>query len=64
MKIFSAMPVLMVDERAMLVVTWLNAPKCRRQKISTVSDHLAICGYDQLDEKVDETLDPILTWNH
>ena len=63
MKIFSAMPVSMVDERAMSVVTWLNAPKRRRQKISTVSDHLAIRGYDQLDEKVDETLDPILTWN-
>jgi len=34
------MPVSMVDERAMSVVTWLNAPKRHRQKVSTMSDHL------------------------
>lgn len=51
-KIFSALPVSMVDERAMSAVTWLNSPKRRRQDISTMSDHLAIRGFDQLGEKV------------
>lgn len=56
MKIFSAMPVSMVDERAMSVVTWLNSPKRRRQNISTVSNHLAIRGFDQLGDKVSRGL--------
>lgn len=46
------MPISMVDERAMSVVTWLNGPRRRRQKVSTVSDHLVIRGFDQLNEKV------------
>lgn len=44
-KIFAAVPVSMVDERAMSVVTWLNGPKRRRQQVSTVSDHLIIRGF-------------------
>jgi len=43
-KIFSAVPISMVDERAMSVVRWLNSPKRKRQKVSTISDHLAIRG--------------------
>jgi hypothetical protein len=47
------MPISMVDERAMSVVTWLNGPRrTRRQKVSTVADHLVIGGFDQLNEKV------------
>jgi len=46
-KVFSAMPISMVDERAMSVVTWLNSPRRRRQKVSTVADHLVIRGFDQ-----------------
>ncbi|KDR70754.1 hypothetical protein GALMADRAFT_254802 [Galerina marginata CBS 339.88] len=45
------MPVSMVDERAMSVVTRLNAPKGWRQKVSTMSNHLAIRGFNQMDEK-------------
>ncbi|KAF8151625.1 ribonuclease H-like domain-containing protein [Crassisporium funariophilum] len=51
-KLFSAMPISMVDERAMSVVTWLNGARRRRQKVSTVADHLVIRGFDQLTEKV------------
>lgn len=51
-KVFSAMPVSMVDEWAMSVVTWLNSPKRRQQKVKTVADHLIICGFDQLHKKV------------
>ena len=51
-KIFSAMPISMVDEHAMSIVTWLNGPRRRRQKVSTVADHLVIRGFDQLNEKV------------
>ncbi|PPQ89948.1 hypothetical protein CVT25_010090 [Psilocybe cyanescens] len=50
-KVFSAMPVSMVDEWAMSVVTWLNSPKRRQQKVKTVADHLIICGFDQLHKK-------------
>ncbi|KDR66496.1 hypothetical protein GALMADRAFT_1155674 [Galerina marginata CBS 339.88] len=45
------MSVLVVDEQAMPVVTRLNAPKRRRQNVSTMSNHLAICGFNQMDEK-------------
>lgn len=48
-KIFSAMPVSMVDERAMSVVTWLNAPRRKRQAVSTVSNHLAIRNFNRMD---------------
>ena len=49
------MPVSMVDERAMSVVTWLNAPKRRRQKVSTMSDHLADSVSDSEVEKRTDT---------
>ncbi|KAL0952949.1 hypothetical protein HGRIS_014937 [Hohenbuehelia grisea] len=48
-KIFSAVPVSMVDERTMSVVTWLNGPKRRRQTVETVSNYLAIRGYNHID---------------
>ncbi|KAF9005248.1 hypothetical protein BDQ17DRAFT_1424372 [Cyathus striatus] len=47
-KIFSIVPVSIVDERAMSVVSWLNGPKHKSQKISTVADHLIICQYNQI----------------
>ena len=46
------MPILVVDERAMSVVTWLNGSRHRHQKVLTVADHLVIHGFDQLNEKV------------
>jgi hypothetical protein len=51
-KIFSVMPISMVDERAMSVVTWVNSARRRRQKVSTVANHLGIRGFDQLNETV------------
>ena len=51
------MPVSMVDERAMSVVTWLNAPKCCCQKVLTMSDHLAIRGFNQMNEKVVDSIE-------
>ena len=42
----------MVDERAMSTITWINSPKRNRQKVSTVSDHLAIRDYDTWHEPV------------
>ncbi|KAF8902221.1 ribonuclease H-like domain-containing protein, partial [Gymnopilus junonius] len=62
-KIFSAMPISMVDERAMSVVTWLNSPRRKRQKVSTIADHLVIRGFDQMDEKVHENCYIELTQN-
>jgi hypothetical protein len=47
-KIFSAVPTSIVDERAMSVVTWLNSPKRNRQNVDTVSNHLAIRNFAQL----------------
>ena len=41
-KVFSAMPISMVDEHTMFIMTWLNSPRHRHQKISTVADHLVI----------------------
>jgi hypothetical protein len=41
-KIFSAMPVSMVDKRAMSVVTWLNSPRQKRQQVPTMANHLII----------------------
>jgi hypothetical protein len=51
-KIFSAIPTSIVDERAMSVVTWLNSPKRNRQSVDTVSNHLAIRNFAQLHDKV------------
>ena len=42
----------MVDERAMSVVTWLNSARRRRQKVSTVANHLVIRSFHQLTEEV------------
>lgn len=64
MKVFSAMPISMVDERAMSVVTWLNSPRRRRQKVSTIADHLVIRGFDQMDEKVHKNCFIKLTKDH
>ena len=52
----------MVDERAMSVVTWLNAPRRKRQVVSTVSNHLAIRNFNRMDTSVSRVhayLDPI-----
>ncbi|KAI9439375.1 hypothetical protein F5148DRAFT_1352744 [Russula earlei] len=51
-KIFSAMPVSMVDERAMSVVTWLNSPRWKRQKVPTIANQLIIRGFNQLDREI------------
>lgn len=49
-KIFSAVPISMVDERTMSTVTWINSPKRRSQTVATVANHLTIRGYTQLDD--------------
>jgi len=41
-KIFFAVPMSIVDERAMLAMTWLNSLKRNCQNVNTVSNHLAI----------------------
>ncbi|KAF8227168.1 hypothetical protein L208DRAFT_1366422 [Tricholoma matsutake] len=50
-KIFSAVPVSMVDERTMSVVTWLNSPRWKRQQVPTMANHLIIHGFNQLDQE-------------
>lgn len=49
-KIFSAVPSSIFDERTMLVVTWLNAPKQSRQSVATIFDHLRIIQWYQFQE--------------
>jgi hypothetical protein len=41
-KIFSVMPVSMVNECAMSVVTWLNSPRRKQQQVPTMANHLII----------------------
>ena len=42
----------MVDERAMSIITWLNAPRQKQQVVSTVSNHLAIQNFNRMDTSV------------
>jgi hypothetical protein len=51
-KIFSAVPVSMVDERAMSVVTWLNSSRRKQQQVPTMANHPIIRGFNQLDQEV------------
>ena len=46
-KIFSAVPVSMVEERAMSTVKWMNTARRNRQDISTVSDQLIVRNFVQ-----------------
>ncbi|TFK60107.1 hypothetical protein BDN72DRAFT_883752 [Pluteus cervinus] len=48
LKIYSGMPVSMVEERAMSVITWINSDKRNRQKVSTVANHLQIRQSEQI----------------
>ncbi|KAJ7231083.1 hypothetical protein C8J57DRAFT_1581220 [Mycena rebaudengoi] len=47
-KIFSANPVSMPDERGMSTVTWINSDVRNKQDVSTVSNHLAIRGFSRM----------------
>ncbi|KAJ7450604.1 ribonuclease H-like domain-containing protein [Mycena latifolia] len=47
-KIFSASPVSMPDERGMSTITWINSDTRNRQEVSTVSDHMAIRGFNRM----------------
>lgn len=51
-QIFSAVPVSMVDECAMSVVTWLNNLRWKQQQVSTIANHLIIWGFNQLNHNV------------
>jgi hypothetical protein len=46
-KIFSAVPVSMVEEHAMSTVKWMNTARQNRQNISTVLDQLIIQNFVQ-----------------
>ncbi|KAI0356376.1 hypothetical protein OH77DRAFT_1401645 [Trametes cingulata] len=46
-KIFSAVPNSMADERMMSIVTWLNSARRSGQHVQTVSDHVGIRQYYQ-----------------
>lgn len=48
-KIFSAVPISMVEECAMSTVKWMNTARRNRQNISTVSDQLIIRNFQTLD---------------
>ncbi|KAG9225740.1 hypothetical protein CCMSSC00406_0009337 [Pleurotus cornucopiae] len=61
-KLFAAVPISMVDERAMSVVTWLNGPKRRRQLVSTVSDHLIIRGFLRNESQRKERKPVTINW--
>ncbi|KAI9456910.1 hypothetical protein F5148DRAFT_1287813 [Russula earlei] len=50
-KIFSAMPVSMVNKHAMSVVTWLNSPRQKQQKVPTIANHLIIQAFNQLNRE-------------
>jgi len=41
-KIFSTVPISMVDERVMLVVTWLNSLRWKWQQVPMMANHLII----------------------
>ncbi|KAJ7330403.1 hypothetical protein DFH08DRAFT_815310 [Mycena albidolilacea] len=47
-KIFSANPVSMPDERSVSTTTWINTALRNRQDVSTVSNHFAIQGFNQM----------------
>ena len=49
MKVFAAMPVSMVEERAVSVTTWLNSAKRSWQSVVTVSNHLQIRQFERAD---------------
>ncbi|KAJ7939014.1 hypothetical protein B0H13DRAFT_1851182 [Mycena leptocephala] len=48
-KIISANPVSMPDERAMSTVTWINSKLRNQQLVSTVSNHSAIRGFSRIE---------------
>jgi len=48
-EIFALMPVSMVEERAVSVMTWINSAKRSRQSVATVSNHLQIRQFEQSD---------------
>ncbi|CAK5269492.1 unnamed protein product [Mycena citricolor] len=47
-KIFSANPTSMPDERAMSTVTWLNSKFRNRQKVGTLSNHLVVRSFHRM----------------
>lgn len=48
-RIFALMPILMVEECAVSVMTWINSAKWSRQSVATVSNHLQIWQFEQKD---------------
>ncbi|KIJ07798.1 hypothetical protein PAXINDRAFT_89809 [Paxillus involutus ATCC 200175] len=42
LKIFSAVPISMADERTMSTITWLNSPRRSAQGVGTLQDHIKI----------------------
>ncbi|KAH7920753.1 hypothetical protein BV22DRAFT_994908, partial [Leucogyrophana mollusca] len=41
-KLYSAVPVSMVDERTVSTITWLNSPRRARQEVDTLQNHIRI----------------------
>ncbi|KAG1859014.1 hypothetical protein DFJ58DRAFT_658524, partial [Suillus subalutaceus] len=41
-KMFSAVPISMADERTMSTITWLNSPRRANQNLGTLQDHIKI----------------------
>jgi len=48
-KIFALMPVSMVKEHAVSVMTWINSAKWSQQSVAMVSNHLQIQQFEQSD---------------
>ena len=46
-KLYSMLPVLMLDERTMSTITWLNGPKHSKQKLGTLRQHIQIQQWDR-----------------
>ncbi|KIJ59093.1 hypothetical protein HYDPIDRAFT_162797 [Hydnomerulius pinastri MD-312] len=62
-KIFSAVPISMADERTMSTITWLNSPRRSSQGVGTLQDHIKIRQWHRYKpEKQKTPFKPVVHW--
>ncbi|KAF9237836.1 hypothetical protein BU15DRAFT_75631 [Melanogaster broomeanus] len=63
LKIFSAVPTSIVDERTMSTITWLNASRRSSQHVSTLQDHIKIRQWHRYKPENDKPpFKPVVHW--
>ncbi|KAJ7768081.1 ribonuclease H-like domain-containing protein, partial [Mycena maculata] len=58
-KLFSANPISMPEERGMSTATWINSDRRNRQDVGTVSNHMAIRTFSRMDSETEVRRRPL-----